>query len=356
MGHEEECQGRGEEHWALIPRKVGPAHLVRNPVPIQIRSTGYGSLSIWTHNFRGITTIDTFKPTSCPINGTLSAVRVAAGHTGYEVQLELSKLNRVIVTGANPGVGLMGWIMNGGHGMLSSTYGMGADNLLEATIVTPDGREILTNPCINSDLFFAIRGGGGGTYGVVLSAVIKTFPSPRTTLHQLSIASVSSNISSNISPNISTEYYDLLGFLHAEMPRLKEGGMQGYYRMTGPPATPTLSFIWGFFIYDKPNGTVEKLMGPIKKYLDDRKDKFVYQQESMTTENYWDIWGVAFTSGAVANGGGAYGSRLLSEKSLEDPKKSARVFEHIGPSVLGKNVSPLFRYHAPSHILTTYRC
>lgn len=295
-----------------------------------IRSTGYGSLSIWTHNFRGIKPIDKFTPTSCPINGTLSAVEVAAGHTGYEVQLELSKLNRIIVTGANPDVGLMGWITNGGHGTLSSTYGMGADNLLEATIVTTDGRVLLANPCVNSDLFFAIRGGGGGTYGVVLSAVIKTFPSPRTTLHQLSIAS--------LSPNISSEYYELLGFLHAEMPRLKAGGMQGYYGMVGPPVMSTLSFIWGFYIYDKPDGTVEKLMEPVEKYLNDRKDIFIYQQESTTAENYWDSWGKIFSNEAVANGGAAYGSRLLSEKSLEDPKKSAKVFEQIGPSVLGKNV------------------
>jgi hypothetical protein len=212
---------------------------------------------------------------------------------------------------------------------------MGADNLLEATVVTLDGRVLVTNPCVNSDLFFAIRGGGGGTYGVVLSVIIKTFPSPRTTLHGLSIGS--------LSPNISTEYYDLLGFLHAEMPRLKQGGMQGYYGMIGPPMMPTLSFIWGFYIYDKPDGTVEKLMEPIEKYLEERKEIFAYKQEIVTTDNYWDNWGRVFVNEAVANGGAAFGSRLLSEKSLEDPKKSARVFEQIGPRVLGNNVRLLSR-------------
>jgi hypothetical protein len=51
---------------------------------------------------------------------------------------------------------------------MATSCGMGADNLLEATIVTPNGRFLLANPCVNSDLFPAIRGGGGGgTFGVV---------------------------------------------------------------------------------------------------------------------------------------------------------------------------------------------
>ena len=88
------------------------------------RSTGYGSLSVWTHNFRGIENIDSFKPRACPTNGTLTAVRIAAGHTGVEVQAELAKYNKIMVTGANPSVGVIGWITGGGHGALSSTYGI----------------------------------------------------------------------------------------------------------------------------------------------------------------------------------------------------------------------------------------
>lgn len=151
------------------------------------RSLGYGSLSIWTHHLRGMEYIEDFRPASCPINSSVAAVRVYAGHTGMEVQNELSKHNASIVTSAFPNVGFIGWLTGGGYGMLSQTYGMGADNLLEAYVVTPNGRSLLTNPCENSDMFFAIRGGGGGTYGVVTEVVVKAFPTPKTTSHTFTV-------------------------------------------------------------------------------------------------------------------------------------------------------------------------
>lgn len=147
------------------------------------RSIGYGSLSIWTHHLRGIEYIEDFKPEACPINGTVAAVRVGAGHTGKDVQIELAKYNASTVTSANRDDGFIGWLTGGGYGMLSQTYGMGADNLLEAEIIAQSGESLLANPCQNADIFFAIRGGGGGMYGVVTDVVVKAFPTSKTTAH-----------------------------------------------------------------------------------------------------------------------------------------------------------------------------
>ncbi|KAF1850181.1 FAD-binding domain-containing protein [Cucurbitaria berberidis CBS 394.84] len=269
------------------------------------RSIGYGSLSIWTHHLRGIDYIEDFKPTSCPIDGKLAAARIAAGHTGVEVHTELSKHSAIVVTGANPDVGLVGWLTGGGHGPLSRTYGMGADNLLEATIVTPDGKKLLANPCKHSDIFFAIRGGGGG-------------------------------------------------FIHAEMPRLKDGGMQGYYYVGGLPIVPSLSFQWSFYLYDKPNGTVERLMAPVEEYLKDRGHLFAHQSNITHADTYFDYFGAALANEQVATGGIAIGSRLLSARSLSDPNATAKVFANIGPSTdpLKPNApvtNPLFIGHMIAH-------
>jgi len=87
------------------------------------RSIGYGSLSIWTHNLRGIEYIEDFHPASCKVKDTLNAARVAAGTTGGEIQAALAKHNAIAVTGANPGTGVVGWLTGGGHGPLSTTYG-----------------------------------------------------------------------------------------------------------------------------------------------------------------------------------------------------------------------------------------
>lgn len=61
----------------------------------------------------------------------------------------------------------------GGHSVLSPVYGLGVDRVLQYKIVTPDGQLRTANECQNSDLFWALRGGGGGTFGVVLEATHK---------------------------------------------------------------------------------------------------------------------------------------------------------------------------------------
>lgn len=289
----------------------------------QGRSTGHGSLSIWTHHMRGIDYIPSFQPASCSYKTPLTAVRVAAGHTNIDVQEAVAMHGMAIVTGANPSVGLIGWLTGGGHGPLSTRYGMGADNLLEATVVTPDGKVVLTNPCRNEDLFFAIRGGGGSTFGVITEVVVRTFPSPSTIAHTFQVRSKSSST--------EAEFYDFLGFLHSKMQMLKENGMQGYYLVVGPPIVPTLSFSWTFLLYDTPSGTIKRLMDPVEAYLYDRNYAFEWQSVMTQTKTYLEMHKANFTNEQVANGGSAYGSRLLSAESLANANKTAAVLSEIGP-------------------------
>jgi hypothetical protein len=320
------------------------------------RSIGHGSLSIWAHNLRGIEYMENFKTTSCPTKHTMETARIAAGHTGIEVQLAMSKHNRIAVTGANPDVGLVGWLTGGGHGFLTQTYGMGADQLLEAKIVTPNGDILLTNPWNNAELFFAIRGGGGGTYGVVTEMVLKVYPTPKTTMHTFKVMSLASDK--------AFEFYEFLGFLHAKMQRLKNGGLQGYYYIVGPPTVPTLSLAWTFMLFNKPNGTLENLMTPIEAYLDERKELFGYSQEVNHADTYLDIFDCKYDNELVANGGSAYGSRLMSPQSLADTRNTAEVLAQIGPSndssrpnvssplirisLLHPSLSAIDRHHTPT--------
>ncbi|KAI4950186.1 hypothetical protein J4E91_004842 [Alternaria rosae] len=273
---------------------------------------------------RGIDYLASFNPAFCPHQKVSASVRVSAGHTNIEVQEEVAQYGMAIVTGANPSVGLIGWLTGGGHGPLSTSYGMGADNLLEATIVTPDGKIVLANPCQNQELYFAVRGGGGGTFGIITEVVVRTFPTPRTTAHTFQVRFKDSGRSTN--------FYKFLGYLHAEMQRLKEGGMQGYYLVVGPPIVPTLSFSWTFLLYNTPNGVVEQLMEPIEAYLHERKEMFEWQSVISHTNTYLEMHKSNFTNEQVANSGSAYGSRLLSAEILADPNLTAGVFSKIGPT------------------------
>ncbi|KAG8839697.1 hypothetical protein FRC18_008417 [Serendipita sp. 400] len=64
-----------------------------------------------------------------------------------------------------------GWVQGGGHSLLSNTLGLGVDRVLQYRVVVPSTGEYLTaNACQNTDLFYALRGGGGGTFGVVMEA------------------------------------------------------------------------------------------------------------------------------------------------------------------------------------------
>jgi FAD/FMN-containing dehydrogenase len=65
---------------------------------------------------------------------------------------------------------------------LSRKYGVLADHILSARVVDHKGRVLLADPRSNRDLFFAIRGGGGGTYGIVVEAVVKLLEVPAVTL------------------------------------------------------------------------------------------------------------------------------------------------------------------------------
>ena len=71
-------------------------------------------------------------------------------------------------------VGVAGLVQSGGFGSSSKNYGSAAAGLLEAEIVTADGSVRIANACTNPDLFWGIKGGGGGSLGVVTRLTLRT--------------------------------------------------------------------------------------------------------------------------------------------------------------------------------------
>jgi FAD/FMN-containing dehydrogenase len=70
-------------------------------------------------------------------------------------------------------VGVAGLIQSGGFGSFSKHYGLAAAGLLEAEVVTADGKIRIANACTNSDLFWGLKGGGGGSLGVVSKVTLR---------------------------------------------------------------------------------------------------------------------------------------------------------------------------------------
>lgn len=82
-----------------------------------------------------------------------------------------------------------GYITGGGHSPLMPLYGMAADQLLAIEVVTADGRFVTATPDHNGDLFWALAGGGGGTFGVVTSVIVKAHPKVSVTTSMISFGS-----------------------------------------------------------------------------------------------------------------------------------------------------------------------
>src|SRR5260370_14393750 len=75
-------------------------------------------------------------------------------------------------------VGVAGLIRSGRFGSLSKRFGLAAAGLIEAEVVTADGKVVVGNACTNPDLFWGLKGGGGGSLGIVTRLTLKTHPLP----------------------------------------------------------------------------------------------------------------------------------------------------------------------------------
>ncbi|KAL1871112.1 hypothetical protein Daus18300_004857 [Diaporthe australafricana] len=136
------------------------------------RSTGGGALSIWTHALKEFSLI----PTYTIGRYTGKAARMSAGLQGYDLTAYSSQHGVSIVAPGGQTVGALGgFIASGGHSAYTSYLGLGADQVLSIQVVTADGRFVTADPDQNTDLFYAMRGGGAGTYGVLTSAIVKIY-------------------------------------------------------------------------------------------------------------------------------------------------------------------------------------
>jgi FAD/FMN-containing dehydrogenase len=110
---------------------------------------------------------------------------VGAGARLGEVYDALEEHGLTIPAGCGPTVGISGLALGGGLGILGRKNGLTSDSLLAAQVVLADGRVVECDDYHHEDLFWALRGAGGGNLGVVTSLVFGTIPAPAATAFHL---------------------------------------------------------------------------------------------------------------------------------------------------------------------------
>lgn len=142
-----------------------------NNVPIRIRSGG--------HNYEGYSTgncvlvIDISKMNNIKIDSSENTVKVQGGVKNSQLYNYISSQGYPFPGGLCPTVGVSGYTLGGGWGYSCRKFGLGCDSLVEIEIINYNGCILRANQRENSELFWALKGAGGGNFGVVVSMTYK---------------------------------------------------------------------------------------------------------------------------------------------------------------------------------------
>jgi len=307
------------------------------------RSTGAGALSVWTHKLKNID----FKDWSDKYyKGT--AVKLGAGVQGFDILSAGLAKKQVVVGGECPTVGVAGgYTQGGGHSALSTSFGLSADNTLEFEVVTADGKLVTATRTKNADLYWALSGGGGGNYGVVVSMTVKSFPDAPVGGATLSFFT---------SENPTETFYKAIDVFHAALPAMIEAGAMVVYYFTS-----SFFMIAPVTAYNKSTAEVEAIMSPLLTSLTALGVKYTsgYSQAATYYEHYDKYFG-PLPVGNIQVGIAQYGGRLVPLSAFETNATAmsqvARYIAEKGVTWIGvgTDVSPFGKKEANS-VLPAWR-
>lgn len=158
-------------HLRLVVKGGGHSYLGTSNAP--------DSLLVWTRAMNSVTLDDAFVAQGGSSAEAQPAVSIGAGAMWSDAYAAVTtRGGRYVQGGGCTTVGVAGLVQSGGFGSFSKRYGTAASSLIEAEVVTADGEIRIANAHTNPDLFWALKGGGGGTFGVVTRLTLRTHALP----------------------------------------------------------------------------------------------------------------------------------------------------------------------------------
>jgi FAD/FMN-containing dehydrogenase len=142
----------------------------RFALPLRIRSGGHSYIG---QSIGPGLVIDLRSVAGLAVDQSAGTTTIGAGAALVDVYAELADHGVSIPAGSCASVGLSGLTLGGGIGVVARRYGLTCDRMVEARVVTADGSIVTCGPARHSDLYWALRG-GGGSFGVVTSLTLTT--------------------------------------------------------------------------------------------------------------------------------------------------------------------------------------
>ncbi|KAJ6024875.1 FAD binding domain protein [Penicillium herquei] len=259
------------------------------------KSTGAGAISVWTHHLKDIE----FKDWSDK-DYTGKAAKLGAGIQGIEAYEAAHERGLRMVSGECPTVGLAGgYSQGGGHSALNSRYGLGADQVLEWEVIDGNGNFLTANREENTDLYWALSGGGGGTYGVVWSMTSKAHEDSK--VSGLNLTFTTTGISDET-------FFKAVEFYNSRLPYIVDEGVMSLCFLTN--ASFAIEPMTGPGV---PLAKLESLIEPVLKEFTRLGINYTYQAEEF--DSYLDQFNTQVP--VVTVGVAQYGSWLLPRTVVE---------------------------------------
>ncbi|KAG8169471.1 hypothetical protein KVR01_000216 [Diaporthe batatas] len=299
------------------------------------RSAGAGALSIWMNSWKEVQFYENYETST--YSGP--ALKIGAGLENKELFAAADEYGVTAVGGLCTTVAAGGGYMaGGGHGPMSSSLGLGADQVLSIDVVTPDGRFVTANETQNTELFWALRGGGAGTIGVTTSWTIKAAP-------KLSSASVVSFALAPAGNVTSATIWEAIKLYLGSIPAYNAAGHYSYFIIAPAGTGADVSFIMsGWFAPKTTSARHQQQLAPLFRAWEGLGIRVGARWREF--DRYLPAWQALTDAEAVGWTTSRSGSRLVPEDSLVDPGRleathaaMRELFGRGGVSFVGYGIS-----------------
>jgi FAD/FMN-containing dehydrogenase len=296
------------------------------------KSGGAGSLSIWTHHLKELA----FLPDYSSSEYTGPAIKAGVGIQGYELYAAADKFGVVAMGGECPTVGVTGgWIQGGGHSPMSSLWGMGADQALGFEVVTSDGQFVTANKDTNADLYWALRGGGGGNFGVVTSVIMKVH-------RDVPVTSASWTFATG--DNVTAQQFKAgMKAFFETFPDGADNGIYAYFSVFYIAGAMTFSMA-PYFAADKNMTEAKALLAPWVAQMEDLKVPLDIDWQEFGS--FYAAYNHSFPVEAVNNQGVATASRMFPRENWANETIWNATYNALwssleaGNALIGYNIAP----------------